>query len=110
MCLIVVMAFLATAGFYRRAKQNGIHPGKAASIPFVGAGLILAFTYIAIFVIGGFLVNADVSDVAIFWISQAIDWFVILSYAYYIKRNWDLLSLPQTVRNESPRIRDSEAN
>jgi len=92
MGLIVIFAFLATIVFYRRAKQIGIHPGKAASIPFVGAGMMLVFTYLGAFAIGRILMNTDVSTNAITWFGRGIDWCLILSYCYYIKRNWDLLS------------------
>lgn len=92
MGLILVIAFLATLGFYRRAKQIGIHPGKAASIPFIGAGMLLVFAFTIAFVAGRILVYADVSHRALSWIGTAFDWLLILSYGYYIKRNWDILS------------------
>lgn len=91
MGLIVIIAFLSTIGFYGRAKQIGIHPGKAAAIPFIGAGLMLAFTYLAALGFGVFLGNKNVPDRTQFWIARAIDCFLVLSYGYYIKRNWDVL-------------------
>lgn len=67
MGLILVIAFLATGGFYRRARQIGIHPGRAVSIPFVGAGLMLAFTYVVDFVVRQLLESTDVSERAVSW-------------------------------------------
>ncbi|TVQ00728.1 MAG: hypothetical protein EA381_06885 [Planctomycetaceae bacterium] len=46
MLLIVIVAFIATTAFYRQAKLVGVHPGKAASIPFVTAGILLAVAYV----------------------------------------------------------------
>nr|MCU0714423.1 hypothetical protein [Pirellula sp.] len=66
MGIIVIIAFLATVGFYRRANQIGIHPGKAAMIPFVGAGLLLLFTHLAALVFGRVLASIGVSDLAIY--------------------------------------------
>jgi hypothetical protein len=78
-------------------------------IPFVGAGLLLLFTHLAALVFGRVLASIGVSDLAIYWTGMAIDWFFILSYGYYIKRNWDVLSASPILSNEELLIRDSQA-
>jgi hypothetical protein len=100
MGLIVIIAFLATVGFYRRAKQIGIHPGKAASIPFIGAGLMLVFSYLASLGLGRLLSITTVSDWTVYLIARAIDCCLILAYCYYIKRNWDVLARSSRLQSE----------
>jgi hypothetical protein len=104
MGLIVIIALVATFGFYKRAEQIGIHPGKAASIPFVGAGWMLAFTYLSSFWIGRFLSATAVSERTVYWLVRAIEWSLMLWYCYYVKRNWDVLCASKISVPEDRRV------
>jgi len=92
MLLIVIVAFIATVGFYRRAKEIGIHPGKAASVPFIAAGVMVAVTYVSAVVIGRLFAAMNISVETAGWFGFAMDWFLVLAYLFFIKRNWDTLS------------------
>jgi len=63
--LIVIVALVSTVAFYRQAKRIGVHAGKAAGVPFIAAGIFLAFTYISSFGINyvGVAMNASVATV-----------------------------------------------
>lgn len=102
MLLIVIVAFIATVGFFRRAKAIGIHPGKAASVPFIAAGVTIAVTYLFAVVIGRLFASMNVSVESARWFGFAMDWFLVLAYLFFIKRNWDILC--------SEKIRDSESD
>ncbi|XZE35493.1 hypothetical protein SH501x_000991 [Pirellulaceae bacterium SH501] len=88
----MIVAFISTVGFFRRAKEIGIHPGKAASVPFIAAGVMLAVTYLSAFVIGHLFSAMNVSVETAGWFGFAMDWFLVLAYLFFIKRNWDTLS------------------
>jgi hypothetical protein len=91
MLLIVIIAFIATVGFFRRAKEIGIHPGKAASVPFIAAGLMIAVTYLSALVIGRLFSVINFSMESARWFGFAMDLFLVLAYLIFIKRNWDIL-------------------
>ncbi len=92
MLLIVIVAFVATVGFFRRAKQIGIYPGKAASVPFIAAGAMLGVTYLCAVVIGRLFSVVNVSLEIAKWLGFAMEWFLVLAYLFFIKRNWDMLT------------------
>lgn len=96
MLLVVIVAFIATVGFFRRAKEIGIHPGKAASVPFIAAGAMLAVTYLSAFAIGRLFSATNVSVETARWFGFAMDWFLALAYLLFIKRNWDTLSFAKS--------------
>ena len=91
MLLIVIIAFIATVGFFRRAKEIGIHPGKAASVPFIAAGVMIAVTYLSALVIGRLFSFSNFSMESARWFGFAMDLFLVLAYLIFIKRNWDIL-------------------
>ena len=94
MLLILIIAFLSTIGFYRQAKLVGVHPGQAASIPFIAAMLMLGFAFIAGMVMDhGFCLVDGYGDTAA-WVKSASDLFVVAAYAFFIKRNWAKLQQP----------------
>ena len=95
MLLIVIVAFVATVSFFRRAKEIGLHPGKTASVPFIAAGAMIATTYISAVGMGRFFATIGVSADIAGWIGFSMDWFLILAYLVFIKRNWDILSTRQ---------------
>lgn len=92
MFLICLVAFLATIGFYRRAQQIGIHPGKAASLPFLVAGLMSAVMVVGAAGIGIVLDTMQASHDVKVWTGRILDGCLILTYLAYIKRNWDILT------------------
>lgn len=92
MFFLVVVGFIATIAFYRRAKVVGVHPGKAASVPFVGMGMMLAVTLSFALCLGGFLQLMGASKGLVGWIGFTMDCFFVLMYLAFIKRNWDVLA------------------
>ena len=91
MLLIVIVAFVATVGFFRRAKQIGIQPGKAAGIPFIAAGVMIAVTYLSAVVIGRLFSAMNFSVESARWFGFSMELFLVLAYLFFIKRNWDIL-------------------
>jgi len=81
--LILVIAFIATVGFYKQASFVGIHPGKAASIPFIAAGLMIAFGKLAVMGISRFFVENGVSAETTGWLEFAISVCLLLTYAKF---------------------------
>lgn len=92
MLLIVIVAFISTRVFFRRAKEIGIHPGKAASIPFLVAGIMLAVTYVLAFGISHAFEAFKVAPRTTWLFGCALDCFLLLTYLYMISRNWAMLS------------------
>lgn len=88
MLLIVIVALIATTAFYRQAKLVGVHPGKAASIPFIAAGIILALTYVGSVVLTKFMLAADGSKFTVGAIRFMFHAFVFVAYLMLIRRNW----------------------
>lgn len=91
MLLLVIVAFIATRGFFRRAKEIGIHPGKAASIPFIILGVLVTAASLATAIAGQIFSAINLSDGHTRGFGLALDWFVFVSYFIFIKRNWDTL-------------------
>ena len=101
MLLIVIVAFIATTAFYRQAKLIGVQPGKAASLPFVGAGICLLIAYLAGPVILRLANNYHASSATIDSIQWMLSGFVLLAYLAWIRRTW--LSLKRVPQNENAR-------
>ncbi len=91
MLIILTIAFLATIGFYKQASLIGVHPGKAASVPFIAAGLMIAFGKLAAMGISRFIAERSVSAELTSWLQFAISGCVVLTYAWFIRRNWKTL-------------------
>lgn len=92
MLFIVIVAFIATVGFFRRATEIGIHPGKAASVPFIALGVMLAVTHLSAVVLGCLFAAMNASSETARWLGFSMDWFLVFAYLFFIKRNWDILS------------------
>ena len=107
MLLIVIVAFIATVGFFRRAKEIGIHPGKAARVPFIAAGVMVAVTYLSAVVTGRLFSAMHVSVETARLFGFAMDWFLVLAYVLFIKRNWDKIC---TGNFRDPASDESETN
>ena len=88
MLLIVIVALIATGAFYRRAKHIGIHPGKAASIPFIAAGIALLIAYLASLGIARLAGAAQASPFTVRVVVIMLNLFVLLAYMTVIRRNW----------------------
>tara|TARA_R110002073_G_scaffold335442_2_gene527418 strand:- start:2556 stop:2861 length:306 start_codon:yes stop_codon:yes gene_type:complete len=93
MLLIVIVALIATTAFCRQAKLVGVHPGKAASVPFIAAGLLLAVAYVASLAITKFAVAVNASSNAMQFMLNA---FVLAAYMMLIRRNWLVLTSAPT--------------
>jgi ATP/ADP translocase len=96
MYVIAIVALVATTAFYRQAKRVGLHPGKAASIPFIAAGIVLGCAYLASLGIAkiGNAANASAFTLALVNFMQNV--FLLLAYLTLIRRNWlALLRTPQ---------------
>lgn len=93
MLLIVVVAFVATVGFYRRAREIGIRPGKAASVPFIAANAMIAVSYLFAVATGRLFTAINVSAETSVWMGLALEWLLAFAYVFFIKRNWDTLCM-----------------
>lgn len=92
MLVILIVAFIATRAFFQRAKEIGVHPGKAASIPFFVAGIMLAVTYLFAAGISSVFTYFEVAPGTRRWFGYSVDCLLILTYLLIIKRNWAILS------------------
>lgn len=92
MLFVLVVAFVATVGFYRRAREIGVHPGKSASVPFIAAGVLIAVTHICGILVGYLTIALDVPENTMHAIGTGMDWSLILAYIVFIKRNWGTLT------------------
>ena len=91
-----IVAAISTTAFFRHAKRAGLHPGKAASIPFVSLGVILIAYYALTFVLAEVARAVSLSVTTAEWIHFMLYWFLILSYLSLIRNNWMAI---QTVAN-----------
>ena len=96
MLLVVIVALIATTAFYRQAKLAGVHPGKAASVPFIAAGLLLAVAYVASLAITKFAFAVNASSNAINSMQFMLNAFVLAAYLMLIRRNWLVLTSAPT--------------
>lgn len=94
MLLIVIVALITTGAFYRRAKLVGVHPGKAASVPFMAAGIALALAYLASLAIARIAVATHASAFTLNAVNIMLNVFVLLAYLTLIQRNWLALAKP----------------
>lgn len=90
--MIVIIALIATTAFYRQAKAANVHPGKAASIPFIAAGLILIAGYCTSFALKAFATWADVAPATVRMMAFIANMFLLLAYLLLISRNWGVLT------------------
>lgn len=93
MLLVVVVAFIATVGFYRRAREIGIRSGKAASVPFIAANAMIAASCLFAVATGRLFAAINVSVETSVWMGLAMEWFLAFAYVFFIKRNWVTLCM-----------------
>jgi hypothetical protein len=86
--LIVILALIATTAFYRQALARHVHPGKAASVPFVTAGLFLIAGYCTSFALNKFAEWTDAAPTTVRIMSLMANFFLILAYLLLVRRNW----------------------
>ena len=92
MLLLLTIALISTLAFYRRGKQVGISPGRAASYPFVALGLFLVFSHLTSHLIV-MLINAnEPSKTTVMAIGFGFNLLVVLAYLKFISRNWQVLN------------------
>lgn len=88
MLLILIVALFATTAFYRQAKRAGVHPGKAASVPFIAAGVMLAVAYLAARALAQIAIAINASDFTWNAVNLLLNVFMVLAYLAVIRRNW----------------------
>lgn len=92
MLLVLIIALIATAAFYRQAKAVNVHPGKAASVPFLAAGLILIAEYCTSFLLNTFAAWAGADTATVRVTAFMANVFLLLAYLLLISRNWRSLT------------------
>lgn len=90
----MIVALVATTAFYRQAQAVNAHPGKAASVPFMAAGLFLIVGYCISYALRTFAAWADVAPATVRMITIMADVFFTLAYLQLIRRNWLALTAP----------------
>ncbi len=88
MLLLVIVAMIATTGFYRRAKRHGLQPGRAATLPFFVLGLMMLVAYVTGLLLARLLDVLAVSDTISRLIWFAFNIFVACSYLAFISNSW----------------------
>jgi hypothetical protein len=101
MLLILATAFFSTIGFYRQAQRVGVHPGKAASVPFIAAMLMIIFAYLAGMLVEGWILQYEDLVKTAEWFQSAVNLTVVLTYLFFIKRNWLMLHQPVDSANQA---------
>lgn len=94
MLLIVIVALIATSAFYRQAKAVNAHPGKAASIPFIAAGLFLIAGYCVSIALNAIATRVNVGASTVGVIAFTANVLLVLAYLLLIRRNWTALTAP----------------
>ena len=92
MLILCVVAFIATNAFLRQAKLAGVHPGKAASIPFFALGFFLIIEYSIVSIMTEVALAFELSDNFMEWILLPMYLFMVLAYLALIRSNWTLLA------------------
>ena len=92
MLLISIVALIATTAFYRQAKTRGMQPGKAASIPFVAAGIFLITGIGFASILNRVALAVYVGPGTVRAILLMANVFLLLGYLQVIHRNWQLLA------------------
>ena len=92
MIAIAVFAFISTIAFYRIAKTKGLHPGKAASIPFVFAGIWFITAYLISKLISDLENPFGISGSTLEKIIWMADLFLVLTYLAAISKYWKNIS------------------
>ena len=92
MLLLTIVAFLSTIAFYRRGKQIGVSPGRAARIPFLALMIFLALSYVGAYLIVYFGGILGVRDNTLWVVAFLFDFFIVLAYLKLIQRNWQVLN------------------
>ena len=101
MLLISIVAFFATTAFYSAAMRRGLHPGRAAMLPFVVLGVLLIFAYFGELLLTKLLMMVETSQSTDFAISFGFNLFLLCTYLAFIRKNWVVL-------NSHPVIEDTD--
>lgn len=92
MLLILIVALISTTAFYRQAKAVNVHPGKAASVPFIAAGLFLIAGWCISFALNAFATRVEISPASVRMMGLMANVFLVLAYLLLIRRNWFALT------------------
>ena len=101
MLLLSIVAFFATTAFYSAAKRRGLHPGRAAMLPFVVLGVLLIFAHFGELLLTKLLMMVETSQSTDFAISFGFNLFLLCTYLAFIRKNWGVL-------NSHPVIEDTD--
>jgi hypothetical protein len=85
---LVILAFCATAPFFRLAKQNGVHPGKAAALPFYCLGIAMIASHVGAMLIGSGLSRMSVAAANADRIVAMYNLFLLCLYIAMLRKNW----------------------
>lgn len=92
MLLLLVVALISTPAFYTAAKRHGLHPGKLASLPFFGLGILLIVNYLVSLVLQTTLDYVVTTPTTKTLIVAAYNLFIVLVYLVFIRHIWKTLS------------------
>ena len=104
MLIFCIVAFIATTAFFRQAKQAGLHPGKAASIPFLALGFLFIIKYLIVCIITDVALALEFSDNSVQWILFPMHLFLALAYLALIRSTWILLASSAIARGISDQV------
>ena len=105
MLLLSIVAFFATTAFYSAAKRRGLHPGRAAMLPFVVLGVLLIFAHFGELLLTKLLEMLETSQSTDFAISFGFNLLLLCTYVAFIRKNWAMLNsypLPEGVDHHGP--------
>lgn len=91
MLLIVTTAFIATGAFFREAQRVGIHPGKAASVPFLNASILLSFSLVASHCLSGLSYAFEASPQVEYFIGLMLNLMILCLFFRSISLSWKSL-------------------
>lgn len=92
MLLLVIVAFIATTGFYSAAKQRGLHPGRSAMLPFTALGALLVFAHLTGLLLSNLLVLVGTLPSMGDAIRFVFDVLLLCTYFAFIRKTWIVLS------------------
>ncbi len=92
MLLLVIVAFIATTGFYSGAKRRGLHPGRTAMLPFTALGAFLIFAHFTELLLSKLLVLVGTSISMVDAIGFAFNVLLLCTYFAFIRKTWIVLS------------------
>lgn len=91
MLLLLVVALIATRAFYKTAVASELHPGRAASAPWIGLGVILALDWALLGLISSTIWYSEATESTLMIIEFLNLIFVAFVYIVFIRANYRAL-------------------